>query len=143
MAGFTARVNRDPWPAVDVERIREAHALLTGEIHGPCHGGSPTWDLPVDGETQQERAERHADAVMMCRRCPLRQACLLAGHLTPDAEGVWGGVVFDRLRGARDFGGARAARRLALAAGHARAPGRDGEDDQGPAVEPGMLAGQT
>ncbi|MFC8531385.1 hypothetical protein [Nocardia sp. NPDC057227] len=60
-----------------------------------CSGMAPAFDVePLDGEEQQERAERLAVAVKVCTGCPVRAACgTVAEELGRYAAGlVWSGT---------------------------------------------------
>lgn len=60
------------------------------ELHGPL------WDAHVDGETADQRTERHHAAIRICQHCPIRGECLNK-RLEDNAlgPGVWGGRLFD------------------------------------------------
>lgn len=80
-------------------RIPESLAALLGT--GPrlpgrpaCLGRYPAFDADVDGESAEQRAERHERAIAVCWRCPVRDACATAASdLGRRALGVWAGQV--------------------------------------------------
>lgn len=101
----TARMTRQ------LDRIDRAGDVLAELLVGPhlggarpaCAGASPSHDLDVHGEPRDQRAQRHAAAVEVCRTCPALTACravlvdLRASRLT----GVWAGLVLDDAPGTR------------------------------------------
>lgn len=113
--------------------VEAAHAKLAEGPPPACRGRAAMWDLSVEGETTAERRQRHREAIAVCRDCPLRRECAEMARAMPYAEGVWGGEVFRRRPSPADDG-------VRLLRRKERAPGRDGEDGRGPAVEPGVLA---
>lgn len=59
-----------------------------------CAGHWPWWDDHIDGESDEDRAERHAAAVRVCSRCPVIEPCRRWGARYPRARyGVWAGKV--------------------------------------------------
>lgn len=76
-----------------------------------CRGHDPFWDLDVDGETRQERDERHTAARYVCSRCPEMKPCRAWGEQAPRARyGVWGGRLhIERPRRTAETGPERAA----------------------------------
>ncbi len=65
-----------------------------------CHG---QWDVffGPDGETTEQRDAREAQAIAICRPCPVRQPCLVHALSRPSQHGVAGGVGEERRKDLR------------------------------------------
>jgi WhiB family redox-sensing transcriptional regulator len=64
-----------------------------------CAGTAPLWDDVVDGESHEQRTERQAKAVAICRSCPVTEEC--RRERLPWEGGVWSGRVFVAAKNAR------------------------------------------
>jgi len=66
---------------------------MTGDQTAACAGNpEPLWDAHLDGESDRDQSARHARAVTICRRCPMRRECA-AGIDPKHDDGVRGGRV--------------------------------------------------
>lgn len=73
-------------------------ALLGPAVTGAsCRGRAPLFDLDLPFEPAEQREQRHAMALALCRGCPARAACAAALASSPPAvTGVWAGQVVGR-----------------------------------------------
>jgi WhiB family redox-sensing transcriptional regulator len=55
-----------------------------------CRGMPVDLFLGADGETPAQRRRREAEAVLVCRDCPVREQCLRTALDRPEVFGVWG-----------------------------------------------------
>ena len=82
------------------DRTAVATWSLTPDLEGGSCAGHPypsPWDAELDGvrESAAQRARRHRQAQIICRRCPIMAACLASRLGDPQlGGGVWGGEVF-------------------------------------------------
>lgn len=60
-----------------------------------CKGLGDLWDGALDGESAAQRHKRQERAVLICRRCPERVACMEWRRQHPDLAGdsVYGGEI--------------------------------------------------
>lgn len=87
------------FPAIAALAAQLADERLTDAA---CAGLAPLFDADTaPGESDPDRDARHADAVAVCGRCPVRGQCATAAaELGALARGVWAGQVHaDRRRG--------------------------------------------
>ncbi|MFC9833189.1 WhiB family transcriptional regulator [Rhodococcus sp. NPDC127530] len=66
-------------------------ALVNPDLEGAaCAGRAPWFDDAIDGESDEDRADRLDAARRVCRGCPVRAAChsAAAEHVS---TGVWAG----------------------------------------------------
>lgn len=71
----------------------ELQALFDPRLVGAsCVGHHELFDHEVDGESTTDRLTRHAQAITICRRCPVSTACreVALEHLDHIA-GIWAG----------------------------------------------------
>lgn len=67
--------------------------LVDPRLHGAaCTGRAPWWDESIDGETPEDRRDRHDAARRICRGCPVQGACHDAAT-EHDATGLWAGMI--------------------------------------------------
>jgi len=65
-----------------------------------CKGGGNLWDANIDGEEDDERAQRHTKATASCNNCPEQAACLTQRLTNPTlGPGIWGGQLFEHKQG--------------------------------------------
>lgn len=57
-----------------------------------CKGHDPLFDNRIDKETDQQRDQRHAQAIEICITCPIFDRCKPG----PEDEGIWAGVLYER-----------------------------------------------
>jgi len=70
-------------------------------VSGACAGNpEPLWDAYVDGEHELEQRTRHARALAVCARCPIREACAASIDLRHD-DGVIGGLLLPTIHDSR------------------------------------------
>lgn len=61
-------------------------------VGAACSGAAPVFDDHVDGESTDDRAQRHATAIALCECCSVADACATAaGEHT--AIGIWAGAL--------------------------------------------------
>jgi hypothetical protein len=84
-------------------RTPEFHRTIPLLILGPnlpnaaCKNKGNLWDITVDGETDEARAQRINTAIGICGTCPTAQRCLDARLANPQlGEGVYGGQLFGK-----------------------------------------------
>jgi len=71
-----------------------ALAPADGLTGAACRGRAPLFDLDVDGETSDERDDRHETAQRICGTCSVLNACRSTiATLPPRTDGVWAGVL--------------------------------------------------
>ncbi len=69
-----------------------ALAPVDGLIGAACAGRAPLFDADIDGESSDERDERHETALRICRTCSVLNACMSTiATLPPRTDGVWAG----------------------------------------------------
>lgn len=74
------------------EELLAALASDVGLDGAACAGRAPLFDLDVDGESSDERDERHETAQRICRTCSVLNACRSTiTTLPPRTDGVWAG----------------------------------------------------
>lgn len=100
------KFKRDPRETWWIERSR-------------CVGEDPELFFPIG--TTEPAIEQTAQAIEVCRECPVRSECLEWALDTCQDAGVWGGL------GEEDRREIRRARRRATAAAATGAPSRDDE----------------
>jgi len=73
----------------------ELLAAMTSDVGldgAACAGRAPLFDLDVDGESSDERDDRHETAQRICGTCSVLKACTsLVPDLPPRTDGVWAG----------------------------------------------------
>jgi len=78
-----------------VTAAEELLAALTSDVGldgAACRGRAPLFDLDVDGESSEERDDRHETAQRICRTCSVLDTCRSTiATLPPRTEGVWAG----------------------------------------------------
>jgi len=72
-------------------------AALTSDVGldgAACAGRAPLFDADIDGESSDERDDRHETAQRICRSCSVLDACRSTiATLPPRTDGVWAGVL--------------------------------------------------
>ncbi len=63
----------------------------TWREHAACRGKLDLF-MPVFTEQRVVTEERHAKAVVICQRCPVKQECLEYALGNSEKMGVWGGT---------------------------------------------------
>jgi len=59
-----------------------------------CAGRAPLFDADIDGESSEQRDDRHATAQRICGTCSVLDACTSTiATLPPRTDGVWAGVL--------------------------------------------------
>lgn len=57
-----------------------------------CREVDPETFFAPDGERPQDKMEREALAIAVCKQCPVTSECLAFAVRTQMADGVWGGL---------------------------------------------------
>ncbi len=71
-----------------------ALAPADGLTSAACAGRAPLFDADIDGESSEQRDERHETAQRICRTCSVLNACMSTiATLPPRTDGVWAGVL--------------------------------------------------
>lgn len=74
------------------ERLMAWHAQA---LCHPDHGHDPAlWFPVVTNVNKESRKEAVAEAISICRACPVRRTCLKSARENGEQYGVWGGFDF-------------------------------------------------
>ncbi|MGW2559513.1 WhiB family transcriptional regulator [Streptomyces sp. NPDC001514] len=77
----------------DVSRLPGAfHQHWDWQLRAACRGAESSLFFHPPNERGEERDEREKMAKRICRRCPVRRACLRHSLETREQFGVWGGL---------------------------------------------------
>ncbi len=80
---------------VHLSAAEDLLAALTSDVGldgAACAGRAPLFDADIDGETSDERDDRHETAQRICRTCSVLNACMSTiATLPPRTDGVWAG----------------------------------------------------
>lgn len=76
------------------DELLAALASDVGLDGAACRGRAPLFDAEIDGESSDERDERHETTQRICRTCSVLNACMSTiATLPPRTDGVWAGVL--------------------------------------------------
>lgn len=92
------RAGGDPQPRASVPAALAELLVDPQWLPGAaCRGLAPLFDAEVRGETEQQRTDRHADAIECCFWCGARTRCADLAEQLPRAQrrGVWAGELLD------------------------------------------------
>jgi len=71
-----------------------ALAPADGLTGAACAGRAPLFDADIDGESSEQRDDRHERARTICRTCSVLNACMSTIATLPRrTDGVWAGVL--------------------------------------------------